>query len=383
MSDRQDLAERVAAEAGSHGKLLGHIVGAKYPKFRGASRSALVALLTRHGFEAEAKPLEDSDYVRALSATVAESSRGILGSLTPRSGRLQLKLDPLPTESPDVKSWGVYWGERKDSGQRSTQFVCGARVYATPTGIYHDRPVDHAEHEVARRAAEMLAIEANRRIAECSLAEVSKAVGSICESGGGLPFISRGSYVLPIQAPRASAALDVLRALRSEHYDTDTRSGVRIGIVTLAAHDADALSDAVIDEAEERLVAMAAKVRDTLDSRKKVHGRTLDTARQECRDLLALVKAHQERLGAWGARLLKQATDLHTTWERQSTSHAMWESDVPEWARADEPPADPLPDPRRPEPVPEAEPAPASEPPPPAPAKPAPAAPPDDDDSFS
>lgn len=291
---KPDIAERIATEAAQGGKIIAYQLGALYPKFEGADRKELAEIFERHGFPRAAASVLDIDLDRALN----EASGRIGGRR--KDG---LKVDKLEadTDAAHVRAWGIYRVVRQ-RGERGAQFALGARVYSTKESIHYAPPLEGSSDPECVKLADELLAKAQWLATNADTSAVSIALGQAIEEAGAYGFISRGSYVVRAGRVGTDRILACFKELRGRFYDETRRSGLRCSVVAITAHDQQALSDSVIDDAEVQVAELVAQLRLEAGST-SVRVTTLARRRQECVSLLDKLRPLRELIGTFSGRL--------------------------------------------------------------------------------
>jgi hypothetical protein len=136
--------------------------------------------------------------------------------------------------------------------------------------------------------------------------DVSRALDAAITEAGAMPFLSRGVVVAPVGFPETDRLVALYRDLRAEFYSDETRVGLRAACVGVTQADTDAVSDAVLDDLEERLADAAAKLREEAGSG-TVRAATLQRRRD---DISALANLARERAAWLGTRAARFAEPI-------------------------------------------------------------------------
>jgi hypothetical protein len=291
-----EQGERIVREASAtaRGDVIAYQLGCLYPGFEGAPRGTLAAIFDRHGFPKAAERIRDIDGARALGAVV--SSVGA-------HRRDAVKVDALEADTVDshVRAWGVYRVARQP-GERRSAFLLGARVFACPAGVYSAEPIDSPEIPELRAIADELADRARWLVQNADTTAISRAVCVAVGEAHVYGFISRGSYVARAGTDATDRVLALFAELRAEFYDPATRKGLRCSAVAVTAYDTQALSDAVIDDAEEQAAKLVATLRQEAGSG-TVRLTTLQKRRDECAGMLAGLAPVKGLVGQFAERI--------------------------------------------------------------------------------
>lgn len=302
MSTATDTAESLVRNAQS-GVVIAHQVGILYPGFEGAPRTELSEIFLRHGFPGASTRVLDIDAARAMTQVA-----GNVGSRR-KDG---LRLDSLKPGEGHSAAWGVYRVSAVED-ERSSRFVIGARIYVEKGVLHAASPVEGQTDDACLEFARKLIGEAVWLTANADTATVSTCIGRAIGEAGALAFISRGAYVLREGPDATSRLLACLAELRSRFYSEETRKGLRCTAIAITERDAKALSDSVIDDAEERVREMVEQLRQEAGSA-TVRPATLSRRRKECADLLAGLGPVRALLGDFAARLEQAVLQVQTAY---------------------------------------------------------------------
>jgi hypothetical protein len=281
--------------------IIAYQLGTLYPGFKGALRDEVAAIFERHGFDKLGASIREISAERALASTV-----GTVG----RARRDGLRVDPLEADTADshVRAWGVYRVIRR-AGERASTFTIGARVFAAGETIAYASPVDDVTDPECYKLAQEIVADAQRAQLYAVAADISKALSLAVTEARALPFVSRGAYVAPIGLPGTARIVNLFADLRAAFYDSATRTGLRCTAVAVTSHDRDAVSDAVLDDLEERIAMAAAQLREEA-GRGNIRTGTLQRRREELAALLSDVDARSAWLGNRHGGLTKAACKL-------------------------------------------------------------------------
>jgi hypothetical protein len=348
-----DISHNVENALSSGDRVVAYMVGQRYPRFAGCSRELLAQVFEGHGYAHTAKQLRDGAEARkCLQAVISRRGKSrclqLSRKLSNGNGtKRDVTILPLDADNPDVKSFGIYFSERRP-GERSAAPVVGARVYASPDGsIRSAPPVDSSEHPDCRALADECASDAINLLTACEVVDVSSALCDAYAQASALPFLGKGSYLVQDnESGRQLVAL--LDDLRAQFYDEDKRSGIRCRAVKVTESDRAAVSDAVVDDIERRAAELAGLLRDYAGRDKGLpHTNTLGRRRQEAEELLRQIGAQRELIGAWSGRFEKQAEALRLAFDRAVGGQVL---ELPSWFDA-ESPAEPASAPQAPVPA--------------------------------
>lgn len=303
---RAQTAKELAED--TSGREVAMELGAKYDGFAWASRAQLAAIFTSHGFTGAAGEL-DTDAQRALSETYGRHSKPIceaasraLARADRRSGRTARRkvfVRPLRAEKSKDKavlSIGVYL-ETTEAGEKSADPQCGARVFVAADQVFAAAPVDKPEIAVCRKVAERIADFARTLESHANTPPVSNALMRMFQDAGAIPYISRGSYMLPVSSARYADVKACLADVRSAFYDPDALTGVyAVGVPIKTGDDIsiDAVCRSIVKDFESRCDDLAGSLREAA-SKDKVRG--LEGKRDKCDALLADLAEHEGILG--------------------------------------------------------------------------------------
>lgn len=314
MAQSSDAGERIIEAAMQGGRVIAYQTGVLYPKFTDVDREELALLFEKHGFAKAAKRLRDIDAHRALASVV-----GRIGSHR-RDG---LRTTPLThTEGDHVLAYQVE--QLVQHGKERAGSVAGARVFSAPAGLFAAPPVAAAEIPACRMLAEELRVRADRLVTHADTGAVSRAITGMIEEARAFRFIAKGSYVLRAGDPTADRVVACVRDIRARFYDAPARSGIRASAVEIAEHgdNRDAVSDAVIDDAERQAAALVAQLRSEAGSA-TTRLSTLAKRREEAARLLASIAPVRDMLGGFAERIESIARAVADSYNAATTAETL------------------------------------------------------------
>jgi hypothetical protein len=317
-------AETIVSDANTGGTLLAFQVGCRYPRFAGVPRESLAALFDTHDFPAVATRLRSVTLRTALAHVCGRPAAGVAAS----KGLHVVAVKRTAVDH--LQAWVIC--RASESGAEDVEHRAGARVFSHPTGIESAGPIDGAPEDPDCRAlADDLRDRALLLASTCDVATVSKACTAALESVTAYPFLSRGAYILRANDSGARRLVALYRALRATFYDETRRAGLQAGVAEITGHGGNALavSDAVINDAEAQVAALADLLERDRRGGGKVRQTTLAKHRAQAQGILDGIRPLRELLGTSADRIERLTRAVV---EGYSTATTATDLALPTWA---------------------------------------------------
>jgi len=330
MIAEQTTAEQIAADARGAGKIAAYELGVRYPGIPGVPREPFAVMLDEHGYSASAARVRGIDSTLALSRAVQAHAAWLLRG--PASGNVSYKVAELAAAGDHTRSWGIEQVETVP-GERAPRRLAGARVFASPLGIFAAGPVDETDpsRETAAdptcfQIATALAQQAHWILLNVDKGEISRTLMGIFADGA-YPWLSKGTYLAPAGRPVTDKIVALANAVRDRFYDESKRAGIRTTVVEILESNRSAISDSLIDAFEARVSALAAKVKDHC-SRSNVRAGTLREGLDEARAVVADMGPFAALLGQFQARIAEVAKVAEGAYQGLIAGQTI---NLPEW----------------------------------------------------
>lgn len=293
-------AETIVSEAAQGGTLLAYQVGVRYPRFAGVNREDLATCFDDHGFAPVAKRLRATTEEAALAHVCG---RHTSRTASPGASAKGLTVIKVKAKLDDHLLTFVIC-RASEAGAEDVEHKAGARVFACPAGLYSAGPANGSPEDPECRAlANDLVARAKILATTCDLSTVSKALTIAINSVAAYPFLSKGAYILRADDATAKSLVGLYRALRTRFYDENKRAGLQAGVAEIAGHgNMPAVSDAVVTDAEEQIVALAAMLEEDRGNSKLRPG-TLAKHRAKAQAILDSLRPIRVLLGQSAERV--------------------------------------------------------------------------------
>jgi hypothetical protein len=331
------IAENIVTDIASQGgTLLAFQVGCRYPRFTGAAREPLAETFERHGFPKIARRLRAITPARALAHVCSRPGDVARAGLH----LVEVKL----TDSDHQQAWVIC--RASEVGVEDVEHTAGARVFSSPAGCFSAGPIAGSADPACRALADDLAARAALLHSTCDIATVSKSITDALASVAAYPFLSRGAYILRANDPGTQRLVGLYRDLRAQFYDESRRAGLQAGVAEIMGHAGSgnmlAVSDAVINDAEEQVAALVATLADDQRRSGKLRTGTLAKHRDAAQGILDAMRPVRELLGASFERIERLTRGVLAAYQAASTPADL---EMPDWitdetadlATADEP----------------------------------------------
>jgi len=317
------IAENIVTDAASQGgTLLAFQVGCRYPRFTGVPREPLAETFERHDFPKIARRLRAITPARALAHVCSRP-----GDVA----RAGLHLVEVKRKAGDhQQAWVIC--RAAEVGVEDVEHLAGARVFSSPAGVYSAGSMAGTTDPACKALADDLAARADLLCKTCDIATVSKSITDALASVAAYPFLSRGAYILRASDTGTQRLVGLYRDLRAQFYDEAKRSGLQAGVAEIMGHAGSgnmlAVSDAVINDAEEQVAALVATLADDQRRSGKLRTGTLAKHRDAAQGILDAMRPVRELLGASFERIERLTRGVLAAYQAASTPADL---EMPDW----------------------------------------------------